>query len=98
MAKEIEGKKASIEYHKESVYGVHHNYYNDPKVAEHMSALTGQKTLHPNHIAHLEALGHKVREVPVGGKMLQTGHSNTRMSSDGYMKSGNSTAADENIA
>lgn len=98
------GKKA-IEYHKESVYGVHKNYYNDKDVARHMHALTGQKTLNDAHIGHLMALGHEVREVPVPSSEMQTGNKNNGGTakkigtSGGYMVGGgNSTAADESIA
>lgn len=101
--KKESGKKA-IEYHKESVYGVHKNYYNDPDVAHHMHALTGMKTLHEGHIEHLKAMGHEVREVPVDSSQLQTGNRNQggtpriKMgTSSGYMVGGGA-APDDNAA
>lgn len=101
--KKEQGKKA-IEYHKESVYGVHKNYYNDKDVAHHMHALTGQKTLNDAHIGHLMALGHEVREVPVPSHQMQTGNRNQGGmprpkigSSSGYMVGG-PAAKDDNMA
>lgn len=101
--KKESGKKA-IEYHKESVYGVHKNYYNDPEVARHMHALTGMKTLHEGHIAHLKAMGHEVREVPVGGERMQTGNGNvggaprTTGTSSGFMVGGGARPDDDAAA
>lgn len=103
MAKEEKkhaGKKA-IEYHKESVYGQHKNYYNDPEVAKHMHALTGMKTLHEGHIEHLKALGHEVKEVPVSGAALQTGRGAAPKkigTSGGYMVGGGAAADDDSAA
>ena len=97
-----EGGKKAIEYHKESVYGVHKNYYNDKDVARHMHALTGQKTLNDAHIGHLMAMGHEVREVPVPADQMQTGQGAGRGmkigSSSGYMVGGGAQAPDDAAA
>lgn len=97
------GKKP-IHYHKESVYGVHKNYYNDPEVAHHMHAITGKKTLDDAHIEHLKAMGHEVREVPVQASQMQTGKgaqplpvSRPRGTSSGYMV-GQPSTNDDNAA
>lgn len=57
-------KKSPIHYYKQNVYGVEKIMVHDPKIAEHISGLTGQKTLSESHIKHLQELGHEVIHKP----------------------------------
>ena len=46
-----------IDYYTKSVYGLDKNYAADPTMAAALTALTGTKTLLPEHMEALKALG-----------------------------------------
>ena len=52
-----------IDYYAKSVYGLDKNYAADPTIATALSALTGTKTLLPEHVEALKALGFTLNKV-----------------------------------
>ena len=52
-----------IEYYRIKVYGINKYYANDPKIAEAISKITGQKTLVQSTLNGLKELGFDFKEV-----------------------------------